>query len=98
MTESIIVCAANRAFLEDGTEVLLIGARHWDKHMHRQANVYGDLMCDKHNPDYQGFVDQYGQWFSRVDAMAIAKENGQIRNPEVGGGEHEKELFSEHLY
>jgi len=73
----IIVCAANQ--LPDGT--LLLGARHWDTQMRSQMRErYGK---DWHNTTSfgtipQGFMDQFGRWFSREEAMQIARQNHQI--------------------
>ena len=82
-----IVCAANR--FENGP--LLIGARHFDQHMHVQANYLGVKGTEPHE---QGFIDQYGRFYSRKDAWGIAEKNGQIiRRCGCDG-----ELFSENLY
>jgi len=82
-----IVCAANR--FENGP--LLIGARHFDQHMHVQANYLGVKGTEPHE---QGFIDQYGRFYSRKDAWGIAEKNGQIiRRCDCDG-----ELFSENLY
>lgn len=43
-----------------------------------------------------GFVDNYGKYHNRVDALAIAKKANQIRDNNVGGGE--TELFSEMVW
>ena len=82
-----IVCAANR--FENGP--ILIGARHFDQHMHIQANYMGVKGSEPHQ---QGFVDQYGRFYSRKDAWKIAEKNGQIiRSCGCDG-----ELYSENLY
>ena len=41
----------------------------------------------------QGFIDQYGDFVTREDALPIARAAGQIRG-KIGT----KELFSENLY
>jgi hypothetical protein len=82
-----IVCAANR--FENGP--ILIGARHFDQHMHIQANY---MRIKGSEPHQQGFVDQYGKFYSRKDAWKIAEKNGQIiRRCGCDG-----ELYSENLY
>lgn len=42
----------------------------------------------------QGFVDQFGRFYHRVEALQLAKQNGQLfRNPGAA-----YELYSEDLY
>lgn len=88
-----IVCAANR--YPDGT--ILLGARHWDLHMHAQANKLKDLgwLRPKHGDCEQGFIDRMGVFKTREEALVIAKEARQIIR-RCGGDENE--LFSENLY
>jgi hypothetical protein len=45
--------------------------------------------------DNQGFVDQYGKYYTRAEALVIAMANGQ-RLKRCGGDE--TQLFSENLY
>lgn len=85
--EPRIVCAANR--FENGP--ILIGARHFDQHMHIQANYMG---VKGYEPHTQGFIDQYGRFYDRKQAWVIAERNGQIIRDCGPVGE----LFSEHLY
>lgn len=82
-----IVCAANK--WDDGT--IIIGVRHWDKFMHKQADAYG-ISSKKHE---QGFIDQYGVFMTREEALELALKNGQ-RIRRCGGDS--KELYSENLY
>jgi len=85
--EPRIVCAANR--FENGP--ILIGARHFDQHMHIQANYMGVKGSEPHE---QGFIDQYGKFYNREEAWEIAKKNGQIIRDVSSPGS----LFSENLY
>ena len=82
-----IVCAANK--LNSG--LIVCGARHHDQIMNDQIL----LAKDTHIGEKQGFIDQRGKWWSREDALIIAKSNGQIRRSVPGD---DRELFSENLY
>ena len=92
-----IVCAANR--LNDGR--IVVGARHWDDHMHRQLNDHmrstgkvSEIILIR--GEEQGFIDQFGEFYTRVEAWAIAEREGQIiwRGPGCDG----PDLYSENLY
>lgn len=85
----IIVAAANR--LKNG--VILVGARHWDRHMHMQFDAMGG---DDRQFTEQGFIDQKGNFYNRVDALKVVKESGQYFDPDRNGSD--KELYSEGLY
>jgi hypothetical protein len=90
-----IVCAAN--MFEDGT--IIIGVRHWDLFMHKQADAYGLNGYEEH---VQGFIDQFGDFWDREEALNIIKASGQQIDPERNS--HHKtvgecvELYSEGLY
>ena len=88
-----IVCAAIR---NDGEIVL--GIRHHDKMMNRAIENFGDAGGYWMRPDEeQGFVDQWGNFLNREDALIVARTAGQILR--VGAGWNAtKELFSENLY
>lgn len=91
-----IVCAAVRA--ADGD--LLLGIRHYSADMHEQiaARHDGKKFMFRLDED-QGFVDQYGNWYSRTEAYQVALENNQIINPEkCGKGINGPKLYSEGLY
>lgn len=88
-----IVCAANKF-----GAVLLIGARHWNQNMHAQADVHGGIKeLRKLGKEEQGFIDQFGDYHNRVDALRIVKNNGQPFDEKRNGG-NGTELFSEGLY
>lgn len=99
MRMSRIVCAAN--MLDDGT--ILVGARHWDERMHQQLELYlqakgiteEQWIKRSREHEYQGFIDQYGTFYDREEAMIIAKREGQIFR---SVGYDSTELYSEHLY
>ena len=82
-----IVCAANNY---DG--FIIPSARHFDLAMGNIVKKCG-LSESEHT---QGFIDQFGKFYNRIDAMKIVKENGQKfnieRNQSLGL------LYSEGLY
>ncbi len=84
-----IVCAA----ILTTNGVVVCSARHFDECMHKQIAQMGDL-GQLHEAD-QGFIDQWGNYLTREEALAVAKRQNQIRR-EVGGGD--TKLYSEMLY
>jgi len=91
----IIVCAANKY-----GDLILCGARHWDKLMHSQVDNIGMVKFHKireANKEVQGFINQFGEFRTREEAMEVVLANCQpidlIRN-----GGNGKKLFSEGLY
>jgi len=83
-----IVCAA----IKHTTDEIIIGPRHFDRVMNTQIKKSDFLGWSQAD---QGFVDQFGTFLTREEALEIAVSNGQIIR-RVGGDE--KELFSENLY
>lgn len=83
----VVVCAANRI---DG--VILCGARHWDNIMRDLA----DAMNIKGAKAEQGFIDQWGAFLTREEAMSIVKANNQ--KIDYGRNGSNDVLFSEGLY
>jgi hypothetical protein len=85
-----IVCAA--MLMKDG--LVVTGARHFSPEMRLVLHrIYGDGYHLK--VQQQGFINQYGDFLGREEALVIARKQGQVRK-EVGGGNDE--LFSEMLY
>jgi len=88
-----VVCAANKY-----GDLIIMSARHHDKNMNDiiKAVKAGGHEC-KPEKGYQGFVDQFGVFMDRTEALAVATASGQpldmIRNS--GNG---KVLYSEGLY
>ena len=89
----VIVCAANR-----WEGVIVCGARHFDDIMRMQIGA----LHQNNKPDYsgdweQGFIDQWGNFHTREEALVIATEAGQInfRRPKT---HPVTKLFSEDLY
>lgn len=87
----VIVCAANKL---NGT-ILICGARHWDRVMRQQAKAIGG---DGRwwSEEEQGFINQYGEFRTRKEAMRIVKENGQLFDADRNGSS--VCLYSEGLY
>jgi len=85
--QQIIVCAACK---KDDT--IIAGARHFDKVMRSQMKQ----MDIKWTTAEQGFIDQFGEFLTREEAMKVVKENGQPFDIERNGGDDV--LFSEGLY
>ena len=86
--QQIVVCAANRI-----GDIILCGARHWDGVMHKQADA---MNLDDTKKVEQGFIDQFGDFLTRKDALALVKQNGQPFNQERNVATDE--LYSEGLY
>ena len=84
-----IVCAAIRHKAGGG---IICGPRHFDSIMGNQIrnNAYKGWSDAE-----QGFVDQYGTFIDRKEALIIAKKKNQVVR-KVGGDS--EELFSENLY
>lgn len=84
-----IVCAACRH-----EDIIIVGPRHWDPTMHRTAELIGVGGAGFE----QGFIDQFGDFYDRKEAMQIAKAVGQPIDIERGCGGDDTELYSEGLY
>jgi len=87
----VIVCAAN---VLNGN-IMVCGARHWDRVMLNQAELIGGE-GRWWTEEEQGFINQYGEFRTRKQAMEIIKETGQLFNIDRNGGDCR--LFSEGLY
>ena len=86
-----MVCAACK---HPETDRLVLGPRHWDPVMVRAAQMmgYGNF----HVFD-QGFIDQWGRFYTREEARECVRISGQPFSDERNGG-HKTQLFSEGLY
>lgn len=88
----VVVCAANRS--NAGNVVL--GARHHDKIMN--DTIYAIFEDSAYGMKWeQGFIDQWGVFMDRKEALLVATAAGQIgvRRPK---GNPADMLFSEDLY
>lgn len=94
----VVVCAACRY-----GELIICSARHHDPVMNAQIKVLKEaeeiaIRDLRNHGDYeQGFIDQWGKFMNREEALAVATAAGQInvRRPKTFP---ETELFSEDLY
>ena len=92
MTKRIIVCAAIKHM-----DFIITGARHFDMVMHKQLEKYNAWDNLPSKTWEQGFIDQFGNFHNRHNAMKIVKESGQLFDPERNGG-NGFDLYSEGLY
>ena len=97
-----IVCAATKMMIGD-KEIIVTSPRHHDKVSHRILE-HLTLNC-KAKELGQGFVDQYGNFYTREAAWIVAEQNKQIKHRRGGDTYLNKEtglyigrLFSENLY
>jgi len=77
-------------------DIVIVGARHFDKWMHTQLEFAGTSVF---NPSKwtQGFIDNRGNFLTREEAMILVKESGQEFDIERNGGQNTK-LYSEGIY
>lgn len=88
-----VVCAANR-HMETG--VIVCGARHFDDLMRQAIRAMNDGDWDTSwNCAEEGFVDNFGNFLTRNEAMVMARKNGQIL---YDAGWSKTDLYSENLY
>lgn len=85
-----IVCAACRT-----SHHMILGPRHFDAVMQKTILRYFSFM-DPHKMD-QGFIDQWGRFYTRKEAMKAVKASGQPFDLERNGGQ-DVELFSAGIY
>ena len=84
-----IVCAACKT-----GDFIAAGPRHFDDTMHKQIDAaFDDIPTDWE----QGFIDQYGEFYTREEAAKIVKENNQPFDAERNGPS-DAVLYSEGLY
>ena len=89
--QQIVVCAA----CTDGATVAA-GARHWDSVMRSQVHAISREKTKPLSQWEQGFIDQFGDFLTREEAMQIVKDNGQPFDIDRNRGD--SVLFSEGLY
>ena len=95
MTIRRVVCAANRYELKDGSFKIFIGIRHYCWVMHQNMEFWKTSI--KRETEIQGFVDQYGVFMDRFEALRVAKDAGQLNVARLKTSPENK-LFSEDLY
>lgn len=93
-----IVCAANRFELKSGGNLVIPGVRHYSPDMAKVLDQLEDKLVSDHvHGENQGFVDQWGNYFTREEALIIATHAGQINTVREKRAPYD-ELFSEDLY
>lgn len=86
-----VVCAANKY-----GDLIVAGARHHDKVMNSQLRAI-PKEDRKQSKCVQGFIDQYGTFMDRKEALTVAVEAGQINSRTTKTFPTDR-LFSEDLY
>lgn len=93
-----IVCAANRFELKKGGFLVVTGTRHYSPDMALVLDHLEDKLVSDHvHGENQGFVDQWGDYHNRRDALIIATYAGQINTVRKKSLPLDR-LFSEDLY
>lgn len=88
--QQVVVCAACRK-----DDVIVAGARHYDKVMRSQLKAMNEPTPVEWE---EGFIDQFGDFLTREEAMEIAQAAGQKVDVERGCGGQQNTLYSEGLY
>ncbi len=92
--QQVVVCAACIR-----GDIIIAGARHFDKVMVSQIKaIDGGLIAGAGSAWDEGFIDQFGDFLTREEAMQIAIAAGQKVDVEHGCGGLKQTLFSEGLY
>lgn len=76
---------------------VVAGIRHFDMIMHAQIDAAWKNDDTMDREWEQGFLDQYGVFMDRVEALAVATAAGQI-NTRRSKTDPEHELFSEDVW
>lgn len=93
-----VVCAANRFKLKSGGFVVVPGSRHYSKDMAEVVDCLEDKISTRFvSGEDQGFIDQWGEYLTRAEALVVATHAGQINTVRQKGSPYDK-LFSEDLY
>lgn len=99
VVQRTIVAAAFRATLKDGSKLTIPCARHGTPDAHALFNALrtGNVLENDHAiGEDQGFIDQFGDYHNRKDALVIATHAKQLLGRvKTGGG---NQLYSEDLY
>lgn len=98
MSEKIsrrVVCAANQYSCTLGGVLHFIGVRHFCPLMRQNMQSWSDVLI--RTTETQGFVDQFGVFMDRKEALKVAKEAGQLNIARLKTWPDD-ELFSEDLY
>lgn len=87
-----MVCAAIKC-----NKTIVTSARHFDELMHKQLKAADLDWVEERWGWEQGFIDQWGRFYNRTEAMAAVKRSNQPFNKERNGNQTD-ELYSEGLY
>lgn len=87
-----VVCATNQY----GPHTFL-GARHFDTRMLEAMKAYDIPALRKQFGEQQGFIDQWGGFMCRKEALIVARSANQVKEPK-SGNPNSPDLFSEDLY
>lgn len=91
----MVVCAAI-SFATDQGRVIIVGPRHFDAAMQKQMSHHTEAPSGTYCTHEQGFIDQWGVFMTREEALIVAYHAGQLgRRPK---GHPISKLFSEDLY
>lgn len=96
-----IVCAAMTFDINNiGIFDIITSPRHFDTSCHSMLRYIKDTYgsYDVITNPVQGFVDQFGKFYTRTEAWKIAEANGQIRFRVGGDTANGGTLYSENLY
>lgn len=91
--QQVVVCAA---CTYEG--LILCGARHWDSVMRAQYKALQPRLETCTGLWEQGFIDQFGDFLTREEAMRIAIAAKQKVDIKRGCGGDPNTLYSEGLY
>jgi hypothetical protein len=86
----VVVCAA----IKYDNGLIICGPRHYDRTMVNVITYIGNLP----HISEDGFIDQFGTFLTRKEAMIIAIAAGQNVDIERGCGGDTELLYSEGLY
>lgn len=81
-----VVCAANKF-----GDLIVLGVRHFCPLMHETLDRLGIKGSEKHE---QGFVDQWGNFMDRKEALLVLKTHGRF----IRDDDYSDKLYSENLY
>lgn len=88
----VVVCAANRY-----GDLIIPSARHHDKVMNDLIIALWDAgKLDKKDHE-QGFIDQFGGFMTREEALIVVKQSGKTFDVTRNGG-NGSDLYSEGIY
>ncbi len=91
-----VVCAANKYdCYYGGIDMIFIGVRHFCPIMRQNMETHKDFI--KRESEVQGFIDQFGVFMDRKEALQVAREAGQLNIARIKTWPDD-ELFSEDLY